>query len=215
MIYCEVIYCGWLFTRSKQCLSLHRGKRSRFVTVLQDQFCLKIGVNLWGKKGKQTFSKIVGTRELTRQRTLQIDNAHVDRNRYWQHLQEETKILLIHGELTEANKALCFFSEGVVIQILDVFFHTIDAKTHKRLPLRFAMSENTGKIQLLRIYCLRLHIHARLIRPSIKLIFLLMVSFLILLRSLRVYKIKQLFTSGSVNVVENLYICINYLYLFF
>ena len=46
---------------------------------------------------------------------LQINIAHLDRSRCWQHLQEETKNCLIHGELTEENKALCFFSERWVI----------------------------------------------------------------------------------------------------
>ena len=34
----------------------------------------------------------------------------------------DKKKLLIHGVLTEANKALRFFSEGTVIETFDVFF---------------------------------------------------------------------------------------------
>ena len=47
----------------------------------QDQFCLEIEVNLWRKKGKQIFSKTVRASKLTWQRTLQMNNAHLDRNR--------------------------------------------------------------------------------------------------------------------------------------
>ena len=56
------------------------------------------------KKGRQIFSKIVPKGKLTGQRTLQINNAHLDKSNF-----------LVHGELTEANKALCFFSERGVI----------------------------------------------------------------------------------------------------
>ena len=56
------------------------------------------------KKEKQIFLKIVRANKLTRQ-TQQINNDHRDR-------QEATKNFLIHGQLTEANKALHFFSEG-------------------------------------------------------------------------------------------------------
>ena len=35
---------------------------------------------------------------------------------------KQQRKLLIHGELTEANKAVCFFSEGVVIKNFDAFF---------------------------------------------------------------------------------------------
>ena len=64
------------------------------------------------KKGRQIFSKIVRSSKLTRERTLQINNAHLDRSRCWEHLQEATKKnFLIHSELTETNKALLFFSE--------------------------------------------------------------------------------------------------------
>ena len=45
------------------------------------------------KRGTQIFSKIVRIRasKLTRQRALEINNAHLDRSRCWQRLQEATK----------------------------------------------------------------------------------------------------------------------------
>ena len=44
---------------------------------------------MYGRKGKQIFSKTVRSSKLTWQRTLQINNAHLDRSRCcWQHLQE-------------------------------------------------------------------------------------------------------------------------------
>ena len=46
----------------------------------QDQFCLYIKVNM-EKRGRQIFSKIVRASKLTRQRTLEINNAHLDRSR--------------------------------------------------------------------------------------------------------------------------------------
>ena len=64
------------------------------------------------KRGRQIFSKIVRASKLTRQRILEINKAHLDRSRCWKHLQESDKEnFLIHGELTETNKALLFFSE--------------------------------------------------------------------------------------------------------
>ena len=54
------------------------------------------------------------------------------------------------------------------------------------------------KILLSQIFCLRLHVHA-CINPLIKPI---VFTFLILLRSLRVYILNQLFTLGSVHIVE-------------
>ena len=65
-------------------------------------------------RGRQIFSKIVRASKWIRQRTLQMNNAQLDRSRCWQHFQEPKKNFLIHGELTETNKALRFFSEGVV-----------------------------------------------------------------------------------------------------
>ena len=42
---------------------------------------------------------------------------------------------LIHGELTEANTALCFFSETGVISTLNVFFQLLMLKLTKKLKL--------------------------------------------------------------------------------
>ena len=55
--------------------------------------------------------KIVRASKLTRQRTLQINNAHLDRSRCLQHWKKRQKKFLTHSELTETNKALLFFSE--------------------------------------------------------------------------------------------------------
>ena len=46
--------------------------------------------------------------------TADINNAHSDRSRCWHHMQEATK-KTFSFIMTEANKALRFFSEGVVI----------------------------------------------------------------------------------------------------
>ena len=71
----------------------------------------------------------------------------------------------------------------------------------KRLKLSFAVFEDTVKVltfahPLFTASCSRLH------SPVNQTNRFLMVSFLILLRSLRVNILKQLFTLGSVNIVE-------------
>ena len=69
----------------------------------------------------------------------------------------------------------------------------------KRLKLSFAMFEDTVKIfahPLFTASCSHMN------SPVNQTNHFLMVSFLILLRSLRVNILKQLFTSGSVNIVE-------------
>ena len=56
---------------------------------------------------------------------MQIDNTYLDRGRYWKHLQEATTTtakFLIHGGLTERNKAPRFFLEWTVIEAFDIFF---------------------------------------------------------------------------------------------
>ena len=96
---------------------------------------------------------------------------------------------------------LCVSSQKAELFKLSTFsFQSLMLKFTKQLKLWFAMFENTIKIQLLCICCLRLQVHA-LIHPWIKLVVFFMVSSLILLRSLRVHILKQLFTSGSVNTV--------------
>ena len=75
----------------------YRGKRGRFVTVLWFRDFLArpiLPINrcqFMEKRGRQIFLKIVRASKLTRQRTLEINNAHLDRSRCWQHLQEATK----------------------------------------------------------------------------------------------------------------------------
>ena len=58
--YCEVIYCTSLPCKTN--------------------FAYTIEVNQ-EKKGRQIFSKIVRGSKLTRQRTLQVNNAHLNRSR--------------------------------------------------------------------------------------------------------------------------------------
>ena len=70
----------------------------------------------------------------------------------------------------------------------------------KGLKLSFAMFEDTVKIfahPLFTASCSRMNLPVNQTNR-----FFLMVSFLILLRSLRVNILKQLLTSGSVNIVE-------------
>ena len=65
------------------------------------------------KKGRQIFLKIVRASKLTRQRTLEINNANLDRSHslLTTFARSDKKNFLIHSELTETNKALFFFSE--------------------------------------------------------------------------------------------------------
>ena len=59
----------------------------------QDQFCLEIEVNLWRKKRKANSLKNCTCQQgnMARNTVLQINNAHLDRSRCWQHLHEATK----------------------------------------------------------------------------------------------------------------------------
>ena len=125
---------------------------------------------------------------------MQINNAHPDRNRCWQHLQEAVS-------WQKQIKPCVSSQKGELLKLSTFSFQSLMLKLTKKWKLWFAMFENTVKIQLLCICCLRQHVHAW-IHPWIKLIVFFMVSFLILLRSLRVYTLKQLFTSGSVDIVE-------------
>ena len=82
-----------------------------------------------GKKGKANIFENFIASNLTRQWTPQIDNAHLDRSRCWQHFQEATKKNKNKSKkktyLTvswKKHKALRLFSEEVVIQTLDFFF---------------------------------------------------------------------------------------------
>ena len=65
------------------------------------------------KRGWQIFSNIVRASKLTRQRTLEINNAHLDHRLplLTAFARSDKENFLIDGELTETNKALLFFSE--------------------------------------------------------------------------------------------------------
>ena len=147
------------------------------------------------KKGKQIFSKTVRASKLTWQGTLHCRYttltsivAAVDSI-----CKKRQKTCLIHGELTGANKLLCVSSQkGELFKLSTFSFQSLMLKLTKKLKLWF---ENTVKIQLLCICCLRLHVHAW-IQPRIKPMFFFVFFFfhdfffLILLRSLRVYRLR-------------------------
>ena len=70
------------------------------------------------KRRRQIFSKTEHASQLTRQRTLQINNAHsivAAVALLTAFARSEKRTFLIHGELTETNKAPRFFPEVVVI----------------------------------------------------------------------------------------------------
>ena len=92
----EVVYCSWLFVRSKLCLPLQRKTRSLCHCFVISGFSRKTNFAckwklIMEKRGRQIFSKIARASKLTRQRTLETNNVHLDRSRRWQHLQEATK----------------------------------------------------------------------------------------------------------------------------
>ena len=150
------------------------------------------------ERGRQIFSKTVRASKLTRQRTLQINNAHLDGSRCWQHLQEATKKTFSFIVSWQKQMKLYVSSQDWVV-ISTFSFKPLMLKLTKidtkRLKLSFAIFEDTEKTELLCIHCLRLGVHAWVNR-------FLMVSFLNLLSSLRVNILKQLFFSASVNIVE-------------
>ena len=119
---------------------------------------------------------------MARNTALQIKNAHLDCSRCWQHLQEATK-KLSHSQWVGRSKKRSVF----LLRNFHIFFSIIDAKAYKKIKTRIYQ---VWKIQLLCLCCLRLQVHAW-IHPRLKLIVFFMVSFLILLRSLRVYILKQ------------------------
>ena len=82
---------------------------------MQDKFFLEIEVNLWRKKEKQLFSKIVRVSKLTKQRTLQINNSHLDMVAAVDSICKKKKTFPIHGELKKAIKSQRFFPKGAVI----------------------------------------------------------------------------------------------------
>ena len=105
------------------------------------------------KRGRQIFSKIVRASKLTRQRTQEINNAHLDRKLplLTAFARSDKKNFLIHGELTETNKGLLFFSElGGNLNFPHFSFKPLMLKLTKldtkRLKLSFATFEDTVKI---------------------------------------------------------------------
>ena len=84
------------------------------------------------KRGRQIFLKIVSASKLTRQRTWEINNAHLDRSRCWQHLQEATKKTFSFTVSWQKQIKLYYSSQNwVVIWIFGVFFSTVEAKAYK------------------------------------------------------------------------------------
>ena len=78
-----MIYCSWHMCL-KQCLPLQRKIRRLCLTVLGTQDFLARRIlprsrsQFTEKKGKEIFSKIVRARKLTRQITLELNNAQFD-----------------------------------------------------------------------------------------------------------------------------------------
>ena len=120
----DLLWSGFVddFLYARSYVYHYRGKRGRFVTVLWFRDFLArpvLPINrsyFMEKRGRQIFSKTVRASKLTRQRTLEINNAHLDRSHCWQHLQEATKEnFLIHGELPQKQIKLYFSSQNRVV----------------------------------------------------------------------------------------------------
>ena len=198
------------YSRSNVVIDHCRGKGGRFVTVLWTRDFLARPIlpgnrSLFMKKKRKSniFENCTCQQvNMAKNSALQISNTHFDRSRCWQHLQEATKKTVSFTVSWQKQIKLCVYSQKGELFNLSTFpFQSLMLKLTKKLKLWFAMFENTVKIQLLCICCLRLHVHA-CIHPWIKLLVFFVVSSLTLLRSLRVYILKQLFTSGSVSIVE-------------
>ena len=98
VIYCEVIYCRWLFIHLKQCLpKLTRLLCHCFVNSAFRQKTNFAIINIYTvevlkfmeKKGRQMkyFQKFyMACSKLTSQRTLQINNIHLDHGCCWQQI---------------------------------------------------------------------------------------------------------------------------------
>ena len=56
------------------------------------------------KRGKQIFSKIVRASKLTRHRTLEMNNTHLDRSRCFKNVEEQ----VIRRQSKVWNNLLCF-----------------------------------------------------------------------------------------------------------
>ena len=89
----------------------------------KDKICIETEVNLREKKGQQIFPKTVRASKLIRQRTIQINNAHLDSTRCWQFFQEATKKKKKTYSFTVSwQKQIKLYPQGVVILFLDVVF---------------------------------------------------------------------------------------------
>ena len=145
MTYCKVIYCNWL---SYEAMFL---PLQRIVTVLWTRdrpICLETEVNSWRKKKKNESKKTVSARGVTWQRTLQIDNANLDRSRCWQHLQEATTKSYSFTVSWQKQIKLCVSSQkGEFFKLSTLSFESMMLiKAYKKLKLWFALFENTVKI---------------------------------------------------------------------
>ena len=102
----------------------------------QDQFCLEIEVNLGRKKEKQIFLKTPRDSKLTWQKTLQINNAYLDRSRCWQHLQEAKKKTFSITVSWQKQIKLCVSSQkGELLQISTFSFKSLMLKLTRKLKL--------------------------------------------------------------------------------
>ena len=126
---CEVVYCGWLFACSKLCLPLQRKTRSLCRCFVISGFSRKTNFPykwklIYGQKRKANIFENYTCQQVNyRQRTLEINNAHLDRSRCWQHLQEATTKTFSFTVSWQKQINLYFSTQNwVVISVLGVFF---------------------------------------------------------------------------------------------
>ena len=100
------------------------------------------------KKKKYESKKTVSARGVTWQRTLQIDNANLDRSRCWQHLQEATTKSYSFTVSWQKQIKLCVSSQkGEFFKLSTLSFESMMLiKAYKKLKLWFALFENTVNI---------------------------------------------------------------------
>ena len=158
------------------------------------------------KKGSQIFSKIVRASKLTRQRALQINNALLHRSRCWQHWKKrQKKNFLNHGELTETIKDPLFFLElgNNSFKPLMLKLTKIGTKWLKHMIIchvwRYC-KDLTFAHPLFTASCSRLNSPVNQMVNGF-------LSDSVEITSCEYCILKQLFTSGSINVVEYLRIC--------
>ena len=155
------------------------------------------------KKGRQIFSTIVRASKLTRQRTLRIYSAHHDRSCCWQHWMKRQKKTFSFTVSWQKQIKLYFSTRNWVVIKFSAF-------SFKPLMLKLTKIDKKTIICHVWRYCKDLTFAhplftascSRMSSPVNQTNRFLMVSFLILLRSLRIIILKQLFTTGSVNIVE-------------